>query len=73
MNRLLGKRATFTPDYSASNKGTSYDYVRPVSGTVVHVHEEHQWFTVEYNIDGVKIWESFKFSDIGKRVQFRGY
>ena len=73
MNRLLGKRATFTPDYSASNKGNPADYMHPVTGTVVYVHEEHQWFTVEYNIDGAKIWESFKFSDIGKRVKLRGY
>lgn len=72
MNRLLGKRATFMPDYSVSNKGTSYDYVRPVTGFVVYVNEEHQYFTVEYGIEGQKVRESFKFSDIGKRVKLRG-
>lgn len=37
-------------------------------GTVVEVHKDHRWFSVEYFIDDKPIRTSFKFDQIGRDV-----
>ena len=38
-------------------------------GTVIEIFEEHSWFSVEYELSGVKHRTSFHFADIGKYVE----
>jgi hypothetical protein len=53
---------TITGFASEDNKG------KLVTGTVVFVHYENKWFSVEYDCGGKKQRISFKFCDIGKTV-----
>ena len=39
-----------------------------VTGAVVYVNAPHKWFSVEYELKGVKQRTSFKFCDIGEAV-----
>lgn len=39
-----------------------------VVGEVVFVNPRNQFFVTEYDLNGVKLWEGFKFCDIGKAV-----
>ncbi len=41
-----------------------------VTGTIVEVYEEHQWFSVVFGEPKQRI--SFKFCDVGERVKFVG-
>lgn len=41
-------------------------------GTVVMVNRPHKWFSVEYDCCGVKMRDSFKFSQIGREVKVYG-
>ena len=43
-----------------------------VRGHIVYVNYAHKYFTVEYERDGIKYKESFKFVDCGKTVHVRG-
>lgn len=68
----VGQKVRFDPlkhigGYGAENVRGHY-----VMGTVVEVHEQHQWFSVEYDCFGVKQRASFKFIQIGKDVFIRG-
>lgn len=40
-----------------------------VTGTVTYVNEAHYWFSVEYELGGIKRRTSFKFVDIGDAVK----
>ena len=41
-----------------------------VTGTIVEVYPEHQWFSVVFGEPKQRI--SFKFCDVGERVRFVG-
>lgn len=40
-----------------------------VTGTVVEIHKEHRWFSVEYKIGDSTQRTSFSFSDIDDKVK----
>ena len=64
-----GRKVQFDPFETAFGYGI--DACRGiVTGTVVNVYPEHQWFSVVYGEP--KQRTSFKFSDIGKSVMFVG-
>lgn len=43
-----------------------------LDGKVAMVNRPHSWFSVEYDCQGVKMRDSFKFSQIGKDVKIYG-
>ena len=46
---------------------------KTITGVVVYVSERHHYFCVEHIAkSGVKLWEAFKFCDIGKKVNVCG-
>ena len=66
---LVGQKVRFDPFEDLM--GFGIDAGRSdVVGTVVEVHFEHKWFSVEYGYPKQRI--SFKFCDIGERVNVIG-
>ena len=64
-----GRKVRFDP--FETDKGYGIEECRGlVTGTVVKVYPEHQWFSVVYGEPKQRI--SFKFCDIGERVMFVG-
>ena len=64
-----GRKVRFDPFETASGYGV--EVIRGmVTGTIVNVYPEHQWFSVVYGEPKQRI--SFKFSDVGKSVMFVG-
>ena len=64
-----GRKVQFDPFETAVGYGI--DAIRGlVTGTIVKVYPEHQWFSVVYGED--KQRTSFKFCDVGERVKFVG-
>ena len=54
-------------------KGKKDKKPKKVTGVVVYVNEQNQWFTAEYNtVSGEKLRTAFKFCDIGKEVKICG-
>lgn len=71
--KLIGKRATFTPNISGKpDRENGLEFVDKTTGKVVYVNEEHQYFRVEYEAYGHVMNECFKFSQIGNEVVIRG-
>lgn len=66
---LVGHKVLFDP--FETGLGFGIEACRgEVEGTVVEVHYEHKWFSVEYGDH--KQRTSFKFCDIGERVMLVG-
>ena len=64
-----GRKVRFDPFETAMGYGI--DECRGiVTGTIVKVYPEHQWFSVAYGNPTQRI--SFKFCDVGERVKFVG-
>jgi hypothetical protein len=64
-----GRKVRFDPFETVSGYGV--DTCRGmVTGTIVKVYPEHKWFSVAYGNPVQRI--SFKFCDIGERVNFVG-
>lgn len=64
-----GRKVRFDPFETASGYGV--EAIRGlVTGTIVKVYPEHQWFSVAYGNPVQRI--SFKFCDVGERVKFVG-
>ena len=62
-----GRKVQFDPFETAFGYGV--EMVRGmVTGTIVKVYPEHQWFLVAYGEAKQRI--SFKFCDVGKSVMF---
>lgn len=61
----IGSKVRFDPFELALCYGVE-DLRHEVTGTVVEIHKEHKWFSVEYG--NPKQRTSFKFCDIGKSV-----
>lgn len=40
-----------------------------VTGTVIELHEDHNWFAVEYELGNEKLRTSFNYADIGETVK----
>lgn len=61
----IGQKVRFDPFEEVHGFGV--DECRDeVEGTVVEIHKDHKWFSVEYGFP--KMRTSFKFSDIGQVV-----
>lgn len=65
----VGQKVKFDPFWDISAYGIT-EISRKVIGTVVEVHEDHKWFSVEYNEP--KLRTSFNFADIGLAVKVIG-
>jgi hypothetical protein len=64
-----GRKVRFDP--FETHFGYGVEMVREeVTGTIVEVYPEHQWFSVVFGDPKQRI--SFKFCDIGERVRFVG-
>ena len=61
----VGQKVRFDPLEYVTGYGADLVRGNKVTGTVVMVNEDHQWFSVEYN----NTRTSFKFCDIGERVK----
>lgn len=73
MKDLLGKKASFIPCALTDNRsGNTCEYGITVTGTITYVNEEHNYFTITYQLYGETFRESFKPSQIGKEVTVRG-
>lgn len=61
----LGDRMSFIPSaFFGEMKGTlpgREELPRWVTGTVTQIHETHHWFRVEYEVNGYRLSECFKF------------
>ena len=64
-----GRKVRFDPFETVSGQGVC-DIRGEVTGTIVKVYEEHQWFSVVWG--DPKQLTSFKFCDVGERVKFVG-
>lgn len=53
----IGDKIKFIPDL---HHGWNYDN-KVFTGEVVYINERHNWFTLEYIVNGVRIRESYKF------------
>lgn len=68
-----GVRVQFVPSSLESDKLSAADRKRlAITATVVYINWEHTYFTCAWSADGVKRRESFKFSEIGKKVKVCG-
>lgn len=65
----VGDKVRFDPFETITGFGSSDNRGKKVTGTVVMVNHEHQWFSVEYKCGGTKQLTSFKFCEIGKAVK----
>ena len=66
----VGQKVKFDP-FEGIRDGRGL-YIRPtkITGTVVEVHEDHKWFSVEYkDKENKKQRISFKFCDIDDTVK----
>ena len=66
----VGQKVKFDP-FKGLNDGRGLPLISTVmTGTVVEVHEDHRWFSVEY-VDEEKTKQriSFNFHDIGDAVK----
>ena len=64
----IDEKVQFDPFKECTGFASEDNRGKLVTGTVVFVNYEHQWFSVEYECGGVKQWTSFKFCQIGKDV-----
>jgi hypothetical protein len=66
----VGQKVIFDPFEFISGYGIADLRGQQIKGTVVEVHEDHHWFSVEYG-DPVQR-TSFNFADIGLVVRLCG-
>lgn len=69
----IGMKVSFVPAFVPG----SQNWIKPdpseiVTGTIVYIHWEHKYFTVEFKCGDTMQRESFKFFQIGKSVKIRG-
>ena len=66
----IGQKMTFVPYYLYSEKDTKMEHrLKMVTGKVIYVNRRHKQFTVKYSVGGgVKMKETFKFSQIGQDI-----
>ena len=69
----LGMSVRFVPSFNDSEKYTPEERrAATVTGKIVCINWEHRYFTVGWTESGHKFRESFKFSEIGKKVKVSG-
>lgn len=62
----LGEKFYFTPaafvgEFNNPARSGRRDVPRSVTGRVVYINDNHRYFDVEYEVNGVKLREAFKF------------
>lgn len=61
----LGEQMSFIPEaFFGETKGTlpgREELPRRVTGQVTYINETHHWFRVEYEVNGYRLSECFKF------------
>lgn len=67
---LIDDKVIFDPFEEITGFASEINRGKYVTGTVVYVNYEHQWFSVEYGDPKARI--SFKFCDIGQAVKVCG-
>lgn len=67
----IGDKVKFNPFKGIHISGFAASKETIVKGTVIEIHNDHHWFAVEYELDGVKQRTSFNFADIGEYVTVR--
>ena len=67
---IAGDTVQFDPFKEMTGFASEDNRGKLVTGTVVEVNYKHKWFSVEYGEPKQRI--SFKFCDIGERVNFVG-
>lgn len=68
----VGQKVRFDPYREITGFASEDCRGKKVIGTVVMVNRPHTWFSVEYDCHGVKLRDSFKFSQIGNGVKLYG-
>jgi len=69
----VGMRVRFVPSYDESDKLTPTERREStITGNISYINWEHKYFLVEWNSGCGAFRESFKFSDIGKKVTVGG-
>jgi hypothetical protein len=66
----VGQKVKFDPAAYVTGHGAAEERGKIVTGVVVYVNTHHKWFSVEYSEH--KLRTSFKFCDIGDKVQIGG-
>ena len=69
----IGMKVSFVPAFVPGALYLSKpDPAEIVTGTIVYIHWEHKYFTVEFKCGDTMQRESFKFFHIGQAVKIRG-
>ena len=68
----VGQKVSFDPFDELTGFGSRDNKGNVVTGKVVLVNEPHKWFLVEYICGKAKLRTSFKFCDVGERVNVCG-
>ncbi len=69
----VGMAARFVPSYDESDKLSMAERRESmIAAKICYINWEHKFFMVEWDSNGLMCRESFKFSDIGKRVTVGG-
>jgi hypothetical protein len=66
----VGQKVEFDPAAYVTGHGATEERGKIVTGVVVYVNTLQKWFSVEYSEH--KLRTSFKFCDIGEKVQIVG-
>ena len=69
----VGQKVEFDPFKTVKGFFFLGNQPETVTGTVVMVNVPHKWFSVEYECNGVKLRDSFKFCEIGTAVKICGH
>lgn len=67
----IGQKVQFVPRFCLAEKNNPCGGAKKikVQGTVFFVNPKNEFFVAEYDLNGVKLREGFKFVDIGKVVR----
>lgn len=58
----IGDTHSWTPAAFEGTSGIcSFEKLSTVHGRIVYINERHRYFTVEAEVNGIKLRESFKF------------
>lgn len=65
----VGQKVRYVPRFLEEEKySPNGQKPVPVIGTVIFANPDNEFFLTEYDMNGTKLREGFKFSDIGRAV-----
>lgn len=69
----IGMKVRFVPHFNNSEKATPQERrAATITGKISYINWEHRYFTVGWTAHDMKFRESFKFSEMGKKVKLCG-